>query len=235
MIATFKEKFIDFIKRSKFNLAANFIMVLAVPLVINNKYMFAEDKSPAFYLLSLNGLLLYGHILYRTIKPNFTQSDLKRMDGVVPLLYILMFLLLIFYFTGQWYALGGYGGTACYGDSACDLQEALYFSVSTSTTLGYGDLKPTSDAARIFACTQVITSLLHGVVGFAFLMRNIVTSGTITDIYYHELDVANSLPRSNTLRVPVEQWPEMADNLRNTSKCFVYSLERGRPGTWINL
>ena len=35
--------------------------------------------------------------------------------------------------------------------------EALYFSVVTLTTVGYGDLSPTTDATRIFTIVYILT------------------------------------------------------------------------------
>lgn len=54
--------------------------------------------------------------------------------------------------------------------------QSLYFTVSTLTTVGYGDLAPTNDASRLFATIFImfgvaaaITAL--GVIGAAYLDR----------------------------------------------------------------
>ncbi|ACA90827.1 MULTISPECIES: ion channel [Burkholderia cepacia complex] len=235
MKTIFNEKIVEFLKHQKWNLTVDFVMVTLIPFFVNRSYTLAEDKSPAFYILSLNALALCAHILYRTIKPKFTNSDLDRIEGVVPALYVAMLVLLLFYYTVEWYALGEYGGTECFRGALCDLQEAFYFSVSTSTTLGYGDLKPTSDAARIFACTQVITSLLYGSIGFAFLMRNIVSSRITTEVFYQERDVTTSLPQSEIHKVSVEQWPSVAYALQCSARSYQYSLQQGKPGSWTNV
>lgn len=39
------------------------------------------------------------------------------------------------------------------------LLDSLYFSISTATTVGYGDLVPTSDASKIFTIIYTLVSV----------------------------------------------------------------------------
>jgi hypothetical protein len=41
---------------------------------------------------------------------------------------------------------------------------ALYFSLSTITTTGFGDIKPTSHACRLAVCAEMVCSILTVVV-----------------------------------------------------------------------
>jgi len=51
--------------------------------------------------------------------------------------------------------------------------QALYFSVITITTLGYGDIVPASDPARILAGYEVIAGLLLIVLAFAIYVSSL--------------------------------------------------------------
>lgn len=48
-----------------------------------------------------------------------------------------------------------------------DLGTALYFSVVTITTTGYGDISPASGLARAAACWEIVTGLLYQVFIFS--------------------------------------------------------------------
>lgn len=45
-------------------------------------------------------------------------------------------------------------------DRPIDLVSAFYFSIATQSTVGYGDLHPMRDYAKIIVCVHIVTSLL---------------------------------------------------------------------------
>jgi hypothetical protein len=55
------------------------------------------------------------------------------------------------------------------GDPILDFGTALYFSVITITTTGYGDIAPVSALARISACWEIATGLLYQVFIFSLV------------------------------------------------------------------
>jgi len=50
--------------------------------------------------------------------------------------------------------------------------EALYFSVVTISTVGYGDISPATPLARALAGLEVVSGLLMLLFGFSEIMRN---------------------------------------------------------------
>lgn len=54
--------------------------------------------------------------------------------------------------------------------------DALYFTVITLTTIGYGDLHPTTDVAKIFTIFFVIAG-----VGFILAFLNFIVTRTVKD------------------------------------------------------
>ncbi len=55
------------------------------------------------------------------------------------------------------------------------LAAAIYFSVVTITTTGYGDISPASDLARAAACWEIVTGLLYQVFIFSLAASLIST------------------------------------------------------------
>jgi len=49
------------------------------------------------------------------------------------------------------------------------LVDALYFCVVTSTTVGFGDLSPTTDLAKLFTIFYILSSV--GLIGYAINLR----------------------------------------------------------------
>ena len=61
--------------------------------------------------------------------------------------------------------------------SPMSLGTALYFSVVTITTTGYGDISPASGFARTAACWEIITGLLYQVFVFSLAASQVSTPG----------------------------------------------------------
>ncbi len=55
------------------------------------------------------------------------------------------------------------------------LGDALYFSIVTITTTGFGDISPASGVARIFACWEICTGVLYQVFVFSLAAALIAT------------------------------------------------------------
>lgn len=53
-----------------------------------------------------------------------------------------------------------------------DFSDALHFSLTTLTTVGYGDIQPTDDGVRLLAAIQMILGQLLLLFGFAEIMRS---------------------------------------------------------------
>lgn len=55
-----------------------------------------------------------------------------------------------------------------------DIIEAFYFSVATLTTVGYGDLHPTSDVSRLFTAAYILT-------GIGFILSTVMTMARLAN------------------------------------------------------
>jgi hypothetical protein len=54
-----------------------------------------------------------------------------------------------------------------------DLLSAVYFSVVTAATVGYGDIAPVSEAARMLVVAEILCSLIYGIFFFSVLAGGI--------------------------------------------------------------
>jgi uncharacterized membrane protein YfcA len=138
----------------------------------------AVYHDPAFYVASATGIVLLILLLFRMTKVEIKDEEIQNQDWTAPLAYALGLLILIAFYTVEWYFLGCFGppnpptGQLLLLEIANrpGIQDAIYFSVITSTTLGYGDLAPLTGGAKIFAATQALTCSIYTVTGLAILL-----------------------------------------------------------------
>ena len=94
----------------------------------------------------------------------------------VPLFaFLTMYGVLVVLFASLYRIADGLSVTALFanprGPATLTFQDALYFSVVTQATVGYGDLTPQDDGVRLLASAQVILGQVLLLFGFAEIMR----------------------------------------------------------------
>jgi hypothetical protein len=52
-----------------------------------------------------------------------------------------------------------------------DMLSALYFSIVTVATVGYGDIYPVDPATRLFVCAEIIVGMFFAIIFFALLVN----------------------------------------------------------------
>ncbi len=80
--------------------------------------------------------------------------------------------------------------------------QSLYFSVTTLTTVGYGDLAPTTDASRIFTAAYIL-------VGVGIMLASL---GTIASSYMKMAERQSMLAHEKRLRRNGIKHPEQVNN-----------------------
>jgi hypothetical protein len=132
----------------------------------------------AFYVAAATGIFMLTLLLFRMTQIELKDSEIAQQDWTIPFAYAAGFVLLILFYVIEWYFLGDYGPPTS-GDKATllreiatrpGLQDAIYFSIVTSTTLGYGDLAPLTYGAKMLAATQALACSIYTVTGLAILL-----------------------------------------------------------------
>jgi voltage-gated potassium channel len=135
--------------------------LLTAALLVAGYYLLPLDKASDLASLALlvgGGIVLIGVIVWQVrsiIKSPYPGiRAIQSLATVVPLL--LLTLAATYYLLEQ----------ASAGNFSQPLSrtDALYFTVTTFTTVGYGDITPVSDVARLVVVGQMITDLV--VLGF---------------------------------------------------------------------
>jgi hypothetical protein len=104
------------------------------------------------------------------------SSDFPTLRGVEAL--VVTVVLLLVSFSGIYIGMSSYDAGAF--DEQLDHVGALYFALTTLTTIGYGDIAPVSNAARIVVMVQMVVDVvILGV--FIRLVVNAVKSRLSTD------------------------------------------------------
>jgi CBS domain containing-hemolysin-like protein len=65
---------------------------------------------------------------------------------------------------------------------ALSLFEAIYFSITTAATVGFGDIVPTSIAARAVVMFEIVLGLMYAVFFFAVIVGELQRSRASTDL-----------------------------------------------------
>ncbi|WP_429301589.1 potassium channel family protein [Paraburkholderia sp. GAS199] len=176
-------------------------------------------------------------LFYLVLAAEVSDEEIPYQDGAFCALYAVIFLFILSYYSFCWWMLGSYGSKQCGVESFCDIKEAFYFSVATSTTLGYGDLAPTTDASRVFTCIQALTSSFFAILAFSLLLTKRRTAGTISHVFFRLTTPSNGT--KNTMlakikKVPLDEWPAVAKEMKSRRQKFEYSLNQGVTKSWLD-
>ncbi|RKP58670.1 potassium channel family protein [Pararobbsia silviterrae] len=161
------------------NLPAVTSLILAAASILVSVYFGQTYRihDGAFYFAAFAGVVLLVSLLLRMTQVTVKDEEIKHQDQTIPFAYVFGFVILLVFYTLEWWLLGCVGAPnpANVGDLANEIatglsvQGAIYFSVITATTLGYGDLAPLTDGAKIFAASQALGFSIYAVTGLAIL------------------------------------------------------------------
>jgi hypothetical protein len=102
-------------------------------------------------------------------------GDRLRHLTVPVVTFLLMYALLVVGFASAYRVADGLSRQELFagpdGPIRLSYSDALHFSVATISTVGYGDIRPSDDGARVLASLQVLAGQLLLLFGFAEIMR----------------------------------------------------------------
>lgn len=148
-------------------------VLLAAPVVVARwaHELFQQQVSPGFYLVPALVFItfLIGHLLYFILRASHVNSEVLCAGLsaylLIGLAWMFAYMLLA---ENNPHAFGfTVASDASHQMSAFD---AYYFSFITMTTVGYGDIVPLSDVARMLATVEAVTGTLFMAVMIARLV-----------------------------------------------------------------
>ncbi len=116
----------------------------------------AADISADLLLIGLNVFTL-GVVLVRTVKAE--AVDLDVLCGAISVYLLLGVTWAVCYRVIETLAPGSFA--LIEPDIAADWSQLLYFSLTSLTTLGYGDITPLSPVARVWSTLEAVTGVLY--------------------------------------------------------------------------
>ena len=105
----------------------------------------------------LMGLNLFVFYMVMARLRRADDVDLDVVCGALALYLLIAVTWAISYMILQWFDPKSFAGL----DGSMDWQQFLYFSLTTITTLGYGDMVPLSPFARIWSTLEAVTGVLY--------------------------------------------------------------------------
>lgn len=148
-----------------------FVIIISVLVVIGLSANWLGGTDPTWALLIANdlGAILFNSffavaILIKTFQPG--DITIHRIEGSV-VAYLLVGLIFAYLFHAVYFIAGA---TSFNNIKESDLKEFLYFSFTTLTTTGYGDITPVHPMARSLANLEALIGQLYPAILIARLL-----------------------------------------------------------------
>jgi len=152
------------IKNMKLRMILIFILTLLVLLGSGILFKSHSFEIADNLVVALFCMLLGGIVLLRTFSEG--PVTIHRIQGA-----IVMYLLLSYVFTMIYHSIYLLEGEAAFkGLSASDRKEFMYFSLTTLTTVGYGDITPAIASTRSLANLEALVGQLYPAILIARLV-----------------------------------------------------------------
>jgi hypothetical protein len=129
----------------------------------------ADDAVFILYFLSLAYI-----VLVRTLSPG--PINLYRIEGSI-VAFLLIGLVFCFFYDMIFLIIGE---GAYRGLSSADKKEFMYFSITTLTTVGYGDISPALPSSRSVANLEALIGQLYPAILIARLVSKEISSSGIS-------------------------------------------------------
>lgn len=138
--------------------------------------------SPARVFIVYSATTTVSYLLFLSsmvTELQFKNEQIGRNFVLAVALYIVYTALLTTQFAFAWGFGGGFGppnsGNGFYPATA-DLVDALYFSITVFTTVGFGDYVPITHAAKLYFCFESMVAATHNAAFFSILLIRLTTS-----------------------------------------------------------
>ncbi len=132
------------------------VRVVAVAAGATLLYAFLPLRGDRWWLAAIAGVVAIGAVVPFTIRRAQAVATAQRPMVVAAEAVLLLLVLVVYGFSAVYLTLDGRPGQFEGMDTRID---AVYFTVTTLSTVGFGDITATGQAARVLVTIQVIFDL----------------------------------------------------------------------------
>lgn len=130
---------------------------LGVPMLVSNATAFVYTKEEYSIFVASSSALFFTYVIVMLLRKIFTVGiiDINILLGAVCVYFLIGVVWALFYSLIDASVPGSYN-VADKQVSSLDMNEFVYFSMVTLTTLGYGDITPVSAPAKSLAAMEAL-------------------------------------------------------------------------------
>lgn len=155
------------------------LFMLAQLIILNLELGYIVIKC--FYQLdSDRDSLIFGRLPLSGDDNNVKVSNSKSPRVVV--VCFLCYLMTIYVFAIGYMYISGFDHDAFNTGKPLGVLDSIYFSIVTATTVGFGEIHPTSIGAKLLVMSEIIIGLLYVVVMFSSISNFLKKEKVIADI-----------------------------------------------------
>jgi hypothetical protein len=138
-------------------------LILGIPATLAGGLQLTEIGFTGEWLILLLPPLFYGYTVYVVAVRVFTTRRITPdlLSGAACIYLLLGMTWWFFYLLLETFSPGAIGGGPMGIEAPEQRFELLYFSFVTLTTLGYGDMLPTTPGAKAFTIIEAVTGVLY--------------------------------------------------------------------------
>ncbi len=147
-------------------------IILAAALIIG-PIMLMIEANPSFRPLSPTDVTFFlaGDVALFIVYKSYAQSeDWTRWLFFCAFITVLINAMGTFAF--EYYSLSHAGASSF--NMVLTKIDAIYFTITTLTTAGFGDIHPVSELSRLYVTAQELVDLVFTVLGFGLLVNSII-------------------------------------------------------------
>lgn len=163
-------------------------------LVAGAALLASLPQASIFLISAATTAISYPLFLY-SLMTELRIKDSKFGKNVILAiaLYFVYTILLTAQFTCAWEFAGGFGQSdsrIIYYPGTAPLIDAIYFSTTAFTTVGFGDYIPKIPSGKLYFCFEAIISLTHNVAFFSILLTRLTTTTRNSTVESHTSETA---------------------------------------------
>lgn len=149
------------------------IAVAVIVILMIAKWLIYQNHDRVYLTYVLIGAIvgiIFG-MLPKTKRVLISKKECWFMDAVAIYFLLIIYAFASLYFCIEIVAEGSFAGYTPWNSFWAGIGEFLYFSISTFSTVGFGDIHPVSTIAKFASCAEILVMFRTVTLGALFISR----------------------------------------------------------------